>query len=167
MYRLKESIHINAPIERCFLLSTSIPLVQRTLKMKPVGVKTSGLILEGDRIDWRGWKFGIPASHHSLITRYEAPTFFQDTMERGYFSHFQHDHQFEEIDGRTLLIDIVRFSLPLGIVGRVTAKYIVIPHVLRLLLERFQLIKRIAEGPDWERYLTSPDSKAFIPHPTR
>ena len=153
MFRLKESIHINAPADRCFLLSTSIPLVEQILGMKPVSGKTTGLVGMGDRLLWRGWKFGLPALHETLITAYDRPRFFQDTMGRGRFRHFQHDHQFEEIDGRTLLVDIVRFSMPFGPAGRLVGKHIVVPHVLNLMLRRFALLKRIAEGTDWERYL--------------
>ena len=152
-YRLKESIHINAPIERCFLLSTSIEIVGMTLHMKPVGGKTSGLIVAGDRVQWRGWKFGLPAWHDTLITRYERPNFFQDAMARGMFHQFQHDHRFEDIDGRTLLADVVTFTMPLGPIGNYMAKKVVIPHILTTMLQRFDLIKRIAESSDWENYL--------------
>ncbi len=159
MFRLKENIHVHAPIDRCFLLSTSIALVEQTLAMRPKAgpppARTTGLIQLDDRVLWRGWKFGIPAMHESLITAYERPTFFQDSMLRGYFSSFQHDHQFEEVDGYTLMVDIVRFSLPFGALGKVVAKKIVIPHILNLLVARFALLKRIAEGPDWERYIIS------------
>jgi len=78
-------------------------------------------------------------------------------MARGYFESFQHDHHFEEVDGYTLMIDIVRFSLPLGRLGKAVAHRVVVPHVLGLLAARFQLLKRIAEGPDWERYIVSSD----------
>ena len=40
MFRLKESIHVNAPIDRCFLLSTNVALVQKTIGLKPVSGKT-------------------------------------------------------------------------------------------------------------------------------
>ncbi len=153
MFRVKESIHVNAPIERCFLLSTSIPLVQQILGMKPVEGKTSGLIEMGDRVVWKGWKFGLPAKHETLITGYDRPVFFQDTMGSGMFKHFQHDHRFEDVDGRTHLSDIVRFSLPFGFAGHLVAKHLVVPHVLELMLNRFQMLKRIAESPDWEQYL--------------
>ncbi len=153
MFRLKESTHINAPVDRCFLLSTSIPLVQQILGMKPVSGKTTGLVGMSDQVVWRGWKFGLPAIHETLITAYDRPRFFQDTMGRGRFRHFQHDHQFEAIDGRTLLVDVVRFSMPFGPAGRLIGKHIVVPHVLNLMLRRFALLKRIAEGPEWERYL--------------
>jgi len=154
MFRVKESIHVNAPVERCFLLATSVPLVQQILGMKPVEGKTTGLVVNGDRVLWRGWKFGLPAKHETLITQYDRPSFFQDTMGKGMFQHFQHDHRFEDIDGRTLMADIVRFSLPFGVAGKLVARHIVVPHVLALMQTRFALLKRIAEGTDWERYLT-------------
>ena len=155
MFRLKETMHVQAPIDRCFLLSTSIALVEQTIGMHPVTGKTTGLIENGDRIVWRGWKFGLPAMHETLITGYERPTFFQDTMGRGYFRSFQHDHHFEEVDGYTLLVDIVRFSMPLGALGKAVGKHVVVPHVLGLMLDRFNRLKRIAEGPDWERYVVN------------
>ena len=157
MFRLKESIHVNAPIDRCFLLSTSVALVEQTVGMRPVRGKTTGLVTLGDRVRWRGWKFGLPAMHESLITHYDRPTFFQDAMVHGYFRGFQHEHQFEEVDGYTLMIDIVHFSMPLGRIGKAVGKHVVVPHILALLYARFSLLKRIAEGPDWERYIVSPN----------
>jgi ligand-binding SRPBCC domain-containing protein len=157
MFRLKENIHVNAPIDRCFLLSTSVALVEQTLGMRPVWGKTTGLVGLGDRVRWRGWKFGLPAMHESVITHYDRPTFFQDAMARGYFRSFEHEHRFEEVDGYTLMVDIVRFSMPFGSIGKAIGKQVVVPHILTLLYERFSLLKRIAEGPDWERYIVSAD----------
>ena len=153
MFELKDSIHVDAPMERCFLLSTSIELVERTIKLTPTEGKTSGLIVGGDQLVWRGWKFGIPAMHQTLITGYDRPNFFQDTMGRGYFKHFQHDHRFAEVGGRTLMSDTVRFSLPFGWAGRLVSRHIVAPHVVDLLKRRFALLKQVAEGPDWPRYM--------------
>jgi ligand-binding SRPBCC domain-containing protein len=165
MYRIKESIHVNAPIDRCFLLSTSIDIVAQTLHMTPVAGQTSGLIVNGSRVMWRGWKFGLPARHETLITGYDRPVFFQDTMASGMFREFQHDHRFQDIDGHTLLIDVVRFSLPFGPLSRPIAKGIVIPHILATMQNRFQLLKRIAEGPDWEQYLLAADRLPGIQQP--
>jgi ligand-binding SRPBCC domain-containing protein len=157
MFTISDSIHINAPIERCFLLSTSIELVGKTLGMRPIEGKTSGTIVEGDRIVWAGWKFGLPQMHESLITRYERPAFFQDTMARGRFKRFQHDHQLTEIDGHTLLNDKLRFSLPLGWPGKMVARHVVVPHLCRLLRQRMLLLKKVAEGDEWQRYLAEED----------
>jgi len=153
MFRVKESMHVHAPIDRCFLLSTSVPLVQKILGMKPVNGRTSGLIEMNDRVLWRGWKFGLPVKHETLITAYDRPHFFQDTMARGQFAHFHHDHRLEEVGGRTLFVDVVNFSLPFGVAGRFVGRSIVVPHVLGLLRRRYTLLKRIAESDEWQRYL--------------
>jgi ligand-binding SRPBCC domain-containing protein len=156
MFRLKESMHVQAPLERCFLLATHIGLVEQTIGLHPGGgpeFKKSGLIEDGDRVKWTGWKFGLPAFHETLITEYDRPHFFQDSMAKGMFKSFSHDHRFDEVDGQTLMIDIVRFSMPLGPLGKAVGKAVVVPHVLDLLLRRFQLLKRIAESDEWERYL--------------
>ncbi len=153
MYTVSDTIHINAPIDRCFLLSTSIDLVRRTLGMRPMAGKTTGLIELNDLILWHGWKFGLPAMHQTLITKYQRPTFFQDSMKHGRFKRFQHDHEFTEIGGHTLLHDKVRFSLPMGLLGDVVAKQIMVPHIAGLVQRRFQLLKRVAESEEWREYL--------------
>lgn len=153
MYTVSDTIHINAPIVRCFLLSTSIELVRQTLRMEPVDGKLEGLIEAGDRIVWYGWKFGFPQFHESLITGYVAPTFFQDTMGRGRFKRFQHDHNLAEIDGHTLLHDRVKFSLPLGFLGQAVSGHVLVPYVAGLVQRRFHLLKRLAESDGWREYL--------------
>ena len=153
MFVIKDTIHINAPIDRVFLLSTSVELVAQTLQMQPVKGKTSGLIVDGDRLEWRGWKFGLPQRHETLITAYDRPTFFQDTMASGRFAFFQHDHHFSVLDGHVLLSDIVRFRMPFGPLGRLVGKYILVPHVRDLVVRRFELLKRLAETDQGRQYL--------------
>jgi ligand-binding SRPBCC domain-containing protein len=153
MFTVKDSITIDAPIDRCFLLSTSIELVAPILGFKAVSGKTSGLVVMGDQLVWRGWKFGLPQMHETLITAYDRPAFFQDTMGRGRFAAFQHDHHFDVVDGKTLMRDEVRFSLPLGPAGWAVGRVIMVPHVASLLKRRFAMLKRIAEGGEWSRYV--------------
>jgi ligand-binding SRPBCC domain-containing protein len=153
MFTISDSVHINAPIDRVFLLSTSIELVQLTLGMKPIEGKTSGMIVDGDRLLWAGWKFGFPQMHESLITKYERPTYFQDTMGRGRFQRFQHDHHLTEIGGQTLLNDKLRFTMPYGWAGSLVAQSLVVPHISRLLRRRMHLLKKVAESGEWREYL--------------
>jgi len=130
--------------------------VADVLGMKPVegrGTRSEGMVARGDRVVWYGWKFGLPHMHESVISRYEAPAFFQDTMERGRFKRFQHDHQFSEVDGHTLMVDYVRFSLPLGVAGRMVGRQVVMPHVVKLLRTRLRLLKSLAEGEEWRQYI--------------
>jgi ligand-binding SRPBCC domain-containing protein len=156
LFTVSDSIHIHAPIERCFLLATNLELVEQVLEMRPVEGrtgKTTGFVAKGDRIEWRGWAFGMPQMHESVITRYEQHSFFQDTMARGRFKRYQHDHRFTEIDDHTLLVDKLRFSLPLGWPGRVVGRYVLIPHISALLRRRMLLLKHVAESQEWRRYL--------------
>lgn len=160
MFVIKDNIHIMAPIERCFLLSTSLALVERELGMHPVAsadaTRTSGLVTGGDRVRWEGWQLGLPQYHVSLISKFEPNRFFQDKMIAGRFRSFQHDHEFTEIGGQVLLKDMIRFSMPLGFAGKLVGKHIMVPHIAGLMRRRFHLLKRIAESEEWRRYLSEP-----------
>lgn len=156
MFVVRDCVHIRAPMERCFLLSTNIELLQRTLGWRILTTswsRRSGLVTAGDRVIWYGWRLGLPQIHESIITGYEAPTFLEDTMGRGRFRRFQHDLQFGEIDGHVLLTGSVRFSIPLGRAGRWVGRRFVLPRIIELLRERLDLLRLVAEGEDWKRYL--------------
>ena len=158
MFTISDTMHVRAPMERCFLLSTDIGLVGDILKMKPVEGKTSGRVAAGDRLLWTGWKFGFAQRHESLITRYERPHFFQDTMGRGRFKRFQHDHSFHEVGGYTLLTDKIRFIMPFGILGHLVGQYVMVPYISRTLRRRLVLLRRVAEGEEWRRILPEGDA---------
>ena len=156
MFVVKDNTHVMAPLERCFLLSTSLKLVERGLGMRPMrgdGLRAEGLVLGGDRVRWQGWKFGMPQYHVSLISEFEPPRYFQDRMIAGRFRTFQHDHEFTEIGGQVLMKDTVRFSLPLGFAGRLVGKNILVPHIRALIRQRFLLLKQVAESDEWRKYL--------------
>jgi ligand-binding SRPBCC domain-containing protein len=160
MFTISDSIFINAPIERCFLLSTNIELVGRTLGMKPIEGKTSGMIEADDKLLWAGWKFGIPQMHESVITKYERPSFFQDTMGRGRFKRFQHDHYFYEMNDRTVLNNKIRFTMPLGFVGRLVGQFVLVPYLSRRLRRRLNLLKNVAENrKEWPKYLRESEAQ--------
>ncbi len=156
MFTLRDQTVIKAPLDRCFLLSTSIAIVEKELGMHPVSGRTSGLVTSGDKVLWKGWQLGLPQFHHSLISRFDPYTFFQDTMIAGRFKTFQHDHAFDaQTDGSILLADELRFSLPFGWLGSLVGRLIMVPHIRALMKRRFRLLKRIAETEEWRDYLSS------------
>ena len=160
LFVLHDSALVHAPIERCFGLSCSIELVHDELGMNAVSGRTTGLVRDGDTVRWEGWQLGLPQYHVSLISAFQSPVFFQDTMKEGRFQSFQHDHRFAETPAGTLLSDELRFSLPFGVAGRLVAQFIMVPHIRRLMKSRFARIKRIAEGNDWQRYLPADAQQA-------
>jgi len=153
LFTVSDSIHINAPMDRCFLLATHVGLTAQALEMQPVAGTVAGTLGPGDRVVWTGWRFGLPLVHEGLVTRYERPAFFQDTMARGRFRKYQHDHQFTEIDGHTLVVERLRFSMPFGPLGRQLGKRLVVPAVTKLLRRRVELLRQVAESYEWRRYL--------------
>lgn len=160
---IRDTIRIDAPLERMFKLSTSVPLVQRTLGFKPVEGVTTGHIVMGSRVLWKGWLFGLPQHHQTLITGYTAPhteadgtvrAWFQDTQEAGRFRTFQHDHHHTQAPGGpTVLQDEIRYSLPFGAAGYLVARFIMEPFIRRTLRSRFALLQQTATGNDYSRYL--------------
>lgn len=163
---------VHAPIERVFALSTRVELVKETLGMTLMptpGTVHAGHIAGNSRVHWRGWKFGLPTEHHTLITGFAEPhgeadgavkAWFQDSQEKGRFATFRHDHYFAEAadpaaPGRkmTLLHDEVRFSLPFGVLGAMAASLLLAPHVQALCGRRFARIAGLAEGEGWREWL--------------
>ena len=154
LFTLQDEVLVRAPIERCFLLSTSVALVQRELGMKPVRGRTSGLVIAGDTVRWEGWQLWLPQYHESLIEPFEPPVFFRDRMIAGRFASFQHDHNFiDRKNGNILLMDEVRFAMPLGRVGALVGQTIMVPHIRDLMRRRFALLKQLAETEGWREYL--------------
>ena len=165
MFILRECIEVAAPIERLFLLSTSLALVERELKMHPVAseyvdergqprvTRTEGLVVGGERVRWEGWQLGLWHYHVSLIAPFQPPTFFGDRMVAGRFRSFEHDHRFASTPSGTRLEDEIRFSLPIGPLGWLAGRLAMAPHIRGLMRRRFRLLKQIAESGEWRSYI--------------
>jgi ligand-binding SRPBCC domain-containing protein len=151
---VRDQAEVDAPIERCFALSTHLAVVQLTLAMRPVSGRLIGPVSGGDTVGWRGWKWGLPHTHESLIERLNPPVFFRDRMIAGRFAAFEHDHHFtQQQDGSVLLQDELRFRMKWGSAGAMLAHSVIMPHIRKLMRERFGLIKRLAEGEEWRTYI--------------
>lgn len=155
VFVVRAEVRVRAPIERCFLLSTSIEIVALELGMRPARGVVSGLVGGGDTVRWEGWQLGLPQFHESLINPFEPPVFFRDRMIDGRFASFEHDHRFiDQGDGTVLLRDEVRFSMPFGWAGGVFGERVMKPHIHGLTRRRFARLKQLAEGDGWLRYLS-------------
>ena len=150
---------IDAPADRCFLLSLSVDLhIASTASTgeRAVAGMTHGIIGLGETVTWRGRHFGVMLEHETLITKYDRPPHFEDVMVRGAFRSFIHDHYFEAAgNDRTLMRDELRFAAPLGPLGWVAEKAFLWSYLRRFLIERNQVIRETAEGTraTWKRFL--------------
>lgn len=109
MATIELSLHVNAPPARCFDLARSIDAhtySTASTRERVVGERQSGLLALGDAVTWRARHFGMSQELTSRITAYDRPRHFRDSMIRGAFARFDHDHFFIPADGGTLMRDV-------------------------------------------------------------
>lgn len=146
--RIVVETRINAPVRKCFDAARDLDLHVRSLAQTnevAVAGRTSGLIEMGEEVTWRGRHFGVTQHFTSRITGFEAPYYFQDTMLRGAFRSFVHDHRFVEANGGTLMTDALEFTAPLGFLGRIAESLFLRRYLERLLVSRGVAIKEACE----------------------
>ena len=78
----------------------------------------SGAISEGTEIRYRLRLHGIPIHWRTEIRHWNSPYRFVDVQTSGPYRLWHHMHCFEAHEGRTKMIDVVRYKLPFGVLGR-------------------------------------------------
>jgi ligand-binding SRPBCC domain-containing protein len=147
---------IDAPVERCFLLSLSVDLhvaTARSTRDNASAGATERTIGEGDTLTFKGRHFGIRWPHTSLIEKLRPHSYYRDVMIAGPYQHFEHDHHFAPMDDGTRMRDEVRFTASGGLLGRLTTRMFLRKQLKAFLMERNAMIKRLAESEDWHKYL--------------
>ncbi len=158
---IKIELTVNAPVERVFDLARCIDLHEATMskhKEKAIGGVTKGLIGMGECVTWEATHFGIEQNLTSKITVFERPKHFRDSMVKGAFKRFDHDHFFEQSGERTLMKDAFDYDSPLGILGKTVDILFLEKYMREMLAERNQIIKTIAESEDWRKFLNGTPS---------
>ncbi|MDO1447910.1 SRPBCC family protein [Rhodocytophaga aerolata] len=146
---------INAPIERCFLLSLSVDVhtlsTAHTQERAVAGIM-SGRMKLGDTVTWRARHFGIWQQLTSKITAYQYPTYFCDEMISGAFQSFRHEHHFIQQLAGTRMKDVFYFESPLGLLGKLANGLFLKSYMSTLLAQRNLVIKKVAEGNEWKKF---------------
>jgi len=157
--KLEEITSIHAPVERCFDLARSVEVhLAGNVHFGEAAVATAGvttgLIGLHQRVTWRAKHFGFWHQLTSEITAMNPPAYFQDVMVHGIFRSMKHDHFFELRSPReTKMTDIFEFAAPLGILGRLAEIAVLRRYMQKLLHERNEVIRQIAESAEWRKYL--------------
>jgi ligand-binding SRPBCC domain-containing protein len=145
--RLETELH--APIETCFDVARSIDIhaaAAAKSRERAVAGVTNGLIGLGETVTWEAVHFGVKQRLTSRITAYDRPRRFVDEMVRGAFHSFTHVHDFRNIPAGTLMLDVFRYTAPLGPLGRIADKIYLEQYMRRFLKERACYLKQAAEA---------------------
>lgn len=115
------------PPELRFSIKTPLPIEMR----------------QGAHIEYRLSLFGVPFGWLTEISVWEPGVRFVDQQIRGPFASWVHEHRFEALSGgRTRIRDDVRYSLPLGSLGRL-AHPIVRKRLDRIFSYREESVTRL------------------------
>ncbi|KUJ55262.1 SRPBCC family protein [Chryseobacterium aquaticum] len=139
---------INADIHKVFDLARDIDLHQKsTFKTneKAISGRISGLIEKGETVTWGAKHLGFYQTHTSKIIEMQKPHQFTDIMLEGTFKLFKHQHIFKTNANTTVMIDILEFESPFGIIGKLFNHFFLKNYMTSFLLERNKLIKKTAE----------------------
>lgn len=140
--------HIRAPIEVVFDLARSVDAHVESASQtaeRAVAGKTSGLMELGDEVTWRARHLGVTQELSTRITQFDRPRHFRDSMLRGAFTRFDHDHFFERAGEETLMRDVFDYTSPLGPLGALADRLFLERYMTRFLETRNTLLKRLAE----------------------
>jgi ligand-binding SRPBCC domain-containing protein len=147
---------IAAPVKRVFDLSRSITLhklsMQKTGEVAIAGT-TSGLIKQDETVTWRAKHLFKTRFFTSKITEMLPFEKFTDKMIRGDFKSFEHEHFFKPAENGTIVIDILHFETPYGLIGKIVNKLYLVPYIEKLIRLRNDVIKQYATGEKWKALL--------------
>jgi ligand-binding SRPBCC domain-containing protein len=135
--------------ERCFDTARDLDLHVSSMKgtaEKAVAGRTSGLIEMGEQVTWEGRHFGVRQRFTSKITAFDRPAYFQDSMVKGAFHTFVHDHYFQASAGGTKMTDVLTFASPLGFIGAIVDRLVMSSYLRRMLIVRNEVLKAALES---------------------
>jgi hypothetical protein len=146
VHRLEREQWLPASMERVFdffadaaNLETLTPpwLGFRILSPLPIAMRT------GARIEYRIALAGVPLHWRTRIASWEPGVCFSDEQERGPYARWEHTHHFERCGDGILMRDVVRYALPLGVLGRVAHAVAVHSALAAIFDYRFARIREL------------------------
>ncbi len=147
---------IKAKQKLVFDLSRSIDLhlisTEKTNE-KAIAGRLEGLIELGETVTWRAKHLGVYQNFTSKVIGCRDADYFADEMVSGAFKSFKHEHFFSYENGETILKDVMEFTSPLGVLGKLADFLFLEKYMTRFLMLRNKIIKEFAESDKWKEIL--------------
>lgn len=100
----------------------------------------------GTLIDYRIRLAGLPMRWRTRIDDWTPGERFVDVQLRGPYATWIHTHTFRSMDGGTLLTDVVKYQLRMGVLGRAVHATTVQGTLARIFDYRYSAIRRVLNG---------------------
>ena len=147
---------IEAPIDRVFDLSRSIDLHKKSMSHtgeEAIAGTTNGLIEVDQTVTWKAKHIFKTRILRVKITGMKKGEQFIDEQVDGDFKLMRHEHFFKPCDNGTIMIDLFHFESPYGTIGKWFNFLFFNRYMRKLLEQRNNLIKEIAETGKWKQLL--------------
>ncbi|MBS1518475.1 MAG: SRPBCC family protein [Bacteroidetes bacterium] len=121
MYIFEKSVLINCTIEKAFRFHSD---TNNLAKISPDNIKVRIMQLdlpvkEGSHIILKIRQFGFLSTVWELVIKnYRENYLITDKLIKGPFKFWEHDHIFEDREGKTLMTDRLKYEIPFGIFGK-------------------------------------------------
>ncbi|HJW17873.1 MAG TPA: SRPBCC family protein [Flavisolibacter sp.] len=150
------TIFIAAPPERVFDLARSVDVHKYSMtgyQEQIVKGTMTGLMELNDEVTWKAKHLFRERVLRVKITEIKRPDYFADEQLEGDFRMMKHEHYFKPAKNGTIMIDQFRFETKRGWIGKLFSQLYLEKYMTRLLTERNNVIKKIAESNQWKQYL--------------
>jgi ligand-binding SRPBCC domain-containing protein len=101
----------------------------------------------GTILEYRLRLYGFPVKWRTRIESVNAPHQFVDVQEKGPYARWRHTHNFREVDAhRTEIRDRVEFAMPLGPLGELAYRFLVVRSLQQIFDYREAALRRLFPG---------------------
>lgn len=158
-YRLERVQEIARPLDEVFtFFSDAANLQALTPRFLNFSIETPLPVAmrAGANIKYRLGLFGVPMGWLTVITAWDPPSLDEKTGRRvarfidqqvsGPYAVWKHLHEFEEIDGRTVMRDVVDYAVPFGLVGEIARWAFVSRTLDRIFAYRYAATEHIFDA---------------------
>lgn len=147
---------IAAPVERVFDLSRNIDLHKQSMtrhREEAIAGTRFGLIEKDETVTWKAKHLFKTRILRSKITEMKKPMIFIDEQTKGDFKMMKHEHHFKPCENGTIMIDLIHFETPYGVMGKWFNALYLTKYMKRLIEHRNHTIKEFAETDKWKKLL--------------
>lgn len=148
-FRFRQYQFVNKPIEEAFeFFSDATNLERITPSQLSFKIKSQSTedIQEGTEFVYKLKIHGFPATWKTMITNWDPPFQFVDYQLKGPYQVWFHNHLFVPTDSGTLLIDEVKFILPMPWISNYLVAWFIKRDVSQIFDHRFHYMKQYYAG---------------------